>query len=590
MRGIAVATLLVALVVRANVAPAFVSFGDVGFLHPDASGDGRDDAAVDVTTDGAGNWVAATTGPYVSISSDNGITWSTPTLVLPGNAAPGFWAYEPDVVTDGAGTWLLAWAEDPDGGLFGVDAEVYLSRSTDNGATWSTGVLFASNAGTDLEYDNRPRLATDGAGNWMAVWHTSDPVHGDDDLMFTTSSDNGLTWSPVDWIDPLAPLETQDDNWAAVATDGTGTWVVAYNNNPGVTTGKLRTFRSTDFGATWVGPKQINTTLGLAVADIESSGPGVFVVAHANLNANVSRTTDGGVNWTSAPVSGSLSAAQHRTRIATDGQGGWVIVWATNNDPDGNVGLDADIAMARSTDDGELWTSPAFLNLDASTDDEFEHDDWPAIATDGNGMWIAAWHRENTSAGFDQDIMIARSDPICPLQRRIDCVQPIVPGKGSLIVVNKIEDEKDAVKLKASSLGDTDKPDFGVPMTTGAFALCQWDAEADVDRLITQVHLRAGGVCDGKPCWRESTTGYKYKDALNENGAVTKGQLKSGVGGKAKLSIQAKGLRLGTPVTPFHVDTTTAVQLISLETNACWGAAFSDTSNNRYDLFKSKSD
>ena len=260
MRAIAIATAVVASLLSIGRAHAFVSFSDVGFLHPDANSDGREDTGVDLATDGAGNWVAATTGPYVSTSADNGVTWTAPALVLPGNAASGFWAYEPSLVTDGAGTWLLAWAEDPDGSLFGVDAEVYLSRSTDNGATWTTGVTFASNAGTDAEYDNRPQLATDGAGNWMAVWHTSDPVNGDDDLLFTVSSDNGLTWSAVNWIDPLAPFDGQDDNWASVATDGAGNWVVVYNNNPGNTTGKLRVFRSTDFGATWIGPKQINTT------------------------------------------------------------------------------------------------------------------------------------------------------------------------------------------------------------------------------------------------------------------------------------------------------------------------------------------
>ena len=296
------------------------------------------------------------------------------------------------------------------------------------------------------------------------------------------------------------------------------------------------------------------------------------------------------MNWTSAPVSGSLLAAQHRARLATDGQGGWVTVWATNSDPDGTTGGDADIAVSRSADDGELWTSPAFLNLDASTDGEIQDDDWAAIATDGFGTWIAAWHRDNTSAGTDRDIVFARSEPLCPLQRRNDCLQPIETGKASLLVSNKLEDEKDSLKLGLGSLGDTDKADFGVPLAGGGFALCQWDATADVDRLVTQVHFRAGGVCDGKPCWKESATGFKYKDTLNDNGAVTKGLLKSGVGGKAKLKLQAKGLRLGTPVVPFHVDASTAMQVISLDTNVCWGATFSDTSNNRFDLYKAKSD
>jgi hypothetical protein len=57
-----------------------------------------------------------------------------------------------------------------------------------------------------------------------------------------------------------------------------------------------------------------------------------------------------------------------------------------------------------------------------------------------------------------------------------------------------------------------------------------------------------------------------------------------------EAQIQAKGLRLGTPVVPFHVDSSTAMQVISLETDACWGATFSDTWNNRFERYKAKSD
>jgi hypothetical protein len=584
----ALATL--AICIAASDAPAFVSFDNVGFLHPDAETDGRTDTAVDLATDGTGNWVAATTGPYVSISSDNGLTWSAPTLVPPGGAAPGFWAYEPHVVTDKAGTWLLVWAEDPDG-LGGVDAEVWISRSIDNGVSWSPGVAFASNAGTDLEYDNRPRLATDGTGNWMAVWHTSDPVNGDDDLLFTTSTDDGVTWSPVDWVDALAPFEDQDDHWASVATDGAGVWIIAYSNNQtGNSTGRSRMFRSDDFGATWTGPVQVGLNLGLAVAEIVSSGPGVFASVYSGLNAIVSRTTDGGMTWSSVPVSGPLSSAQHRARIATDGVGGWVTVWTTNSDPDGTVGTDGDVALSRSSDEGEHWTSPAFLNRDATTDDAgSENDGWATVAADGAGMWIAAWHRENTSDGNDQDIVIARSEPICPLVRRNDCIAP-ASGKGLLLIANPFEDEKDKMTLKLSALGDTDKADFGGPVGGGALALCQWDATGGNDRLITQVRLFGGGTCNGRPCWKDTTPGFSYKDAFNENGAMTKGVFKAGVGGKAKIKIATKGLRIGTPFTPLNVDTSTAIQMISLVTDVCWGASFSSPIKNEFKAFKAKSD
>jgi hypothetical protein len=581
-----------AIWIHASTTSAFVSFEDRGFLHPDAGSDTRYiDDAVDFATDGAGNWVAATTGPNVSVSSDNGVTWSVPSLVLPGGGAPMIWAYEPHVVTDNAGTWLLVWAEDPDS-HGGLDAEVWISRSIDNGATWNAGVKFASNAATDLENDSRPRIATDGAGNWMAVWFTTDPVNDDADLMFTTSIDNGVTWSPVAWVDPLAPFETQDDNMPDVATDGAGVWIIAYNNNPtGNSTGRSRMLRSDDFGATWAAPIQVGTNLGVGALDIESSGPGVFASVYAGLNAVVSRTGDGGLTWSSVPVSGQLLSAQHRAHIATDGVGGWVAVWSTNSDPDETVGPDADIAMSRSSDDGENWTSPAFLNLDAGTDDpDWQNDEWPGIGTDGAGTWIVGWRRESLPDETDQDILFARSEPICPLVRRNDCIAPGAPGKGLLSIANPNEDEKDKVTVKLGSLGDTDKSDFGDPAGNGALALCHWDATGGSDRLVTQVRLFAGGTCDGRPCWKDTTPGYSYKDSLNQNGAMTKGVFKAGTGGKAKIKIAAKGLRIGTPVMPLDVDTSTSIQMISLATDVCWGASFGAPSKNEYDTFKAKSD
>jgi hypothetical protein len=349
--------------------------------------------------------------------------------------------------------------------------------------------------------------------------------------------------------------------------------------------------RSTDFGATWSAPIQVGLNLGLGVSDIESSGPGVFVSVYAALNAVVSRTIDGGATWTSTPISGPLSSAQHRAHLATDGVGGWVAVWTTNSDPDETVGNDADVAMSRSSDDGETWTSPAFLNRDASLDDvDWQNDEWPGIETDGAGTWIVGWRREALPDETDQDILYSRSDPICPLTPRNDCIVPGAAGKGLLAIANPTEDEKDKMTVKLGSLGDTDKSDFGDPAGAGALALCQWDGVGGGDRLITQVRLSGGGTCDGRPCWKDTTPGYAYKDTLNENGAMTKGVFKSGLGGKAKLKISAKGLRIGMPATPLTLETATTIQLISLVTDVCWGASFSSPTKNDFTTLKAKSD
>ena len=108
-----------------------------------------------------------------------------------------------------------------------------------------------------------------------------------------------------------------------------------------------------------------------------------------------------------APVNGYAAtdtANDSTPRIATDGHGTWLSVWASTYDLGGTIGDDSDILVARSTDLGVSWSAPVPVNRTATTDDEFDFA--PAIATDGHGLWIAVWVATN---GADTDIFIARS-------------------------------------------------------------------------------------------------------------------------------------------------------------------------------------
>ena len=83
--------------------------------------------------------------------------------------------------------------------------------------------------------------------------------------------------------------------------------------------------------------------------------------------------------------------------IATDGQGHWICVWHSNDSLGGTIGNDLDILISQSTDDGLTWTPPAALNTYASADSR--NDEFPRIAADRNGVWIVVWETLDSLGG-----------------------------------------------------------------------------------------------------------------------------------------------------------------------------------------------
>src|SRR3989304_3230674 len=96
-----------------------------------------------------------------------------PPAALNTNAAtdPGADEYA-QLTTAGAGNWVAVWGSNENvGGTIGSDLDILVSRSTDNGASWTAPAALNSNAGTDSIFpDDSPQVTTDGGGNWVAVW------------------------------------------------------------------------------------------------------------------------------------------------------------------------------------------------------------------------------------------------------------------------------------------------------------------------------------------------------------------------------------------------------------------------------------
>lgn len=339
-------------------------------LNMNALTDTRTDLTPVVATDGLGHWVAVWTSAetvgnsqdadiFVSRSTNNGATW-TPQIALNTNAATDTGVdSSPVIATDGLGNWVAAWySNDTLGGTIGTDNDILVSRSTDNGASWTPPAPLNANAGGDTGGDFNPGVVTDGVGNWIAAWSSDDSLGGtigtDYDILIARSTDNGANWTVPEPLNSNADSDSGADAGVHVAKNGSDGWVSVWRSNEtlGNTVGTdLDIFfsRSSDAGATWTPPEPLNTNAA----------------------------TDSG--------------SDEAPKVACDGAGNLTTVWRTRDTLGGTIGQDSDILLARSSDGGATWSDPQPLNTDAETDSAADTN--PLVVTDGLGHWVAAWQR-----------------------------------------------------------------------------------------------------------------------------------------------------------------------------------------------------
>lgn len=220
-----------------------------------------------------------------------------------------------------------------------------------------------------------PKIATDGMGHWLIVcigW-----VGGDADILFSTSQDDGATWSVAQPLNTNAASDTGDDYYAEMASDGNGNWIVVWNSSEDLD-GAIGTdldilfSRSSDGGNSWSDPQALNSN-----ASSDDPSP--------------------------------LCCRDTYPQIAADRMGNWVAVWKSPDDLDGTIGSDSDILFSHSMDHGATWTPARPIDINAETDDS--GDGVPQLATDGWGDWIVAWESWNDlggTIGDDMDILFSQ--------------------------------------------------------------------------------------------------------------------------------------------------------------------------------------
>lgn len=360
-------------------------------LNTNAGTDTGEDYWPYLAADGAGTWVAVwfsldslgntigTDGDILfSRLTDGGAIWSAPAALNTNAGSDTGDDSSAMVSTDGNAIWVAAWvSSDSLDDSIGSDYDILYSRSTDGGASWSGPAALNTNAGTDAGSDTTPIVTTDADGTWVAAWVSSDSLDNsiglDNDILYSRSTDGGVTWSAPNPLNTNAGSDAGDDRMPRISTNGEGTWVTAWE--------------STD-------------TLDGAIGN--------------DLDILVSRSTDGGLTW-SAPAALNANAATDtgddlEPNVSTDGEETWLAVWYSTDSLGGTVGTDPDVLIARSTDDGASWTAPVALNSNAMTDGA--HDRYPSVTTDRLGTWVTVWESWDSlggTIGGDADILESRS-------------------------------------------------------------------------------------------------------------------------------------------------------------------------------------
>jgi PKD repeat protein len=204
--------------------------------------------------------------------SDNGTSWTTATIA----PNPGSLADKNHMWIDNSlssiykGNLYTAWTDF--GGSY--DYDVVISRSTNNGVTWSTRVPISGNIAS---FNHGVNLQTGPAGQVYAVWATY-PTSGltEDGIGFNKSLDGGATFgtatkiiSNIKGIRGTGVLKNMRVNsFPVMAVDisggpNNGNIFVVWSNIgvPGINTGTNKSIyiiRSTDGGTTWSTPVRIN--------------------------------------------------------------------------------------------------------------------------------------------------------------------------------------------------------------------------------------------------------------------------------------------------------------------------------------------
>jgi len=251
------------------------------------------------------------------------------------------------VKAGGDGRWYYAYLAN--GGAGGSDYDIYVRRSTDDGATWESPV----DASGNTSFDDKPYID---ASNDHVLVGWADFGFSPAKIRTVSSSDGGITFTN----NHVLAINSIGGNGACPVIGPEGNdyifWRDSYHDSLWIST-------STDQGANWTPDRGI-----VGMNPLPSSfPPGYRIINIPSADAD--------------PLTGDL-----------------LVVW---ND---QFFGDPDILAIRSTDMGQTWSEPVRVNDDLGSEDQF----FPWVDFDDNGIAHIVWY-DKREDGYKIDVYYARS-------------------------------------------------------------------------------------------------------------------------------------------------------------------------------------
>lgn len=151
---------------------------------------------------------------------------------------------------------------------------------------------------------------------------------------------------------------------------------------------------------------------------------------------------------------------------------------------------------------------------------------------------------------------------------RLSGVLEVVPGKHPKLDWSWVKGESTALA------------DFGNPVGGDRYGFCVFDESGLTPRTLLQAATRVG-QCGRKPCWRAtSASTFTYKDTKQTPDGIDYLFFKSGLAGKAKVDLAAKGQNLDLPALPLPLPLHVQLQGAN---GQCWEARYFQIGTTRND-------